>query len=233
MSLWRRWNASDRLTLVKWRLSSTTWVSKPPYSQFLNPYTSKIALVLPTVPTVDSIRPTERRSVRRSVGPSEVWQELKLIQGALRWRIPTNRPTDGPTVGSSVGRTVGELGGGKILTGGCQKSERRWHWWQRGPSVGRSVGEWERMALEIRSVGRSVGREIGKPDKQSDWKIMKVLWVAETWEVRRKGEIDSQVTYSGWRSLKKTIKTGFFQDFGLNQGFFQDPVFFKNDCVLL
>ena len=26
---------------------------------------------------------------------------------------------------------------------------------------------------------------------------------------------------------KKTKKTGFFQDFGLNQGFFQDPVFFK------
>ena len=35
------------------------------------------------------------------------------------------------------------------------------------------------------------------------------------------------------KSWKKPIKTGFFQDFGLNQGFFQDPVFFKYGCVLL
>ena len=30
---------------------------------------------------------------------------------------------------------------------------------------------------------------------------MKVLWVIGMWEVRTKGEIDPQVTYSGWSFL--------------------------------
>ena len=48
-------------------LSSTTWVSKPPHSQFLTPYTSKISLVLPTVPTIQSDQQSDGRSVGRSV----------------------------------------------------------------------------------------------------------------------------------------------------------------------
>ena len=55
-------------------------------------------------------------SVRRSVGPSVGWEEVKLIQGTLGRLIPPHRPTDGPTVGPSVGRTVG---GGEIHTESC------------------------------------------------------------------------------------------------------------------
>ena len=32
----------------------------------------------------DSDTPTDRRSVRRSVGPSESWEEVKFLQGAVR-----------------------------------------------------------------------------------------------------------------------------------------------------
>ena len=46
-----------------------------------------------------------------------------------------------------------------------------------------------------------------------------------------------QTQTQGWQKNqdfeKKTNKPGFFIKTGLNQGFFQNPFFFKNDCVLL
>jgi len=143
----------------KWHtLSSTSWVSRPPYSPFLSLLCPKSQSCLrwisdgsKTVPTVDSARPANRRSVGRSVcgrfgrrwnsqrGPSDGWY----------------LHTDRPTVRRSVCRSVG-------------LSEI----WEEVKSIQRAVkslregdtgDKWNR-----RLVGRSVGRKIGEVNKQNE-----------------------------------------------------------------
>ena len=99
------------------------------------------------VPTADSTTPMDQRSVRRSVGPLGVWEEVKLILGTIRQQIPPLRPTDGSTVGPSVGWTVGDLGN----------------------SFRKLSKVWEKVTLVTNgTVGWSAGWKIREENKQNE-----------------------------------------------------------------
>ena len=136
----------------------------------------------------------------RSVGRSDrrrSGSKWNSNMGSLRLLIPPHRPTDGPTVGLSVGRTVGDLGGGEIHIGVLSEA------WEKVMLVTNGTVGW--------SVGRKIG-EVNKPNERKqdrrlvgwseDWWSGHTNWLKDnagtgTWEVRTKGEIDPQVTYSG------------------------------------